>query len=148
MDIPQERKLVTEIPGPKSKEWFVRRETAVAKGASNIHPIVTARASGAIIEDVDGNRLIDLATGISVLNVGHTAPEVVQAAQHQLELDTHTCFHVTLSEPYVELAERLNALTPGEFPKKTIFLNSPGVSALRRSASSRSEEHTSELQSR
>ena len=124
MDIPQERKLVTEIPGPKSKEWFVRRETAVARGASNIHPIVTARASGAIIEDVDGNRLIDLATGISVLNVGHTAPEVVQAAQHQLELDTHTCFHVTLSEPYVELAERLNALTPGEFPKKTIFLNS------------------------
>jgi 4-aminobutyrate aminotransferase / (S)-3-amino-2-methylpropionate transaminase / 5-aminovalerate transaminase len=124
MDIPQERKLVTEIPGPKSREWFTRREEAIPKGAANIHPIVTARASNAIIEDVDGNRLIDLATGISVLNVGHTAPEVVAAAQRQLDLDTHTCFHVTLNEPYVELAERLNALVPGEFSKKTLFANS------------------------
>src|SRR3989441_13198345 len=124
MDIPQERKLVTEIPGPKSKEWFVRRETAVARGASNIHPIVTARASGAIVEDVDGNRLIDLATGISVLNVGHTAPEVVAAAQRQLELDTHSCFHVTANEPYIVLAERLNALVPIDGPVKTMFANS------------------------
>ena len=73
MDIPQERKLVTEIPGPKSREWFARREQAVAKGVGAIHPIVTARASGSIVEDVDGNRLIDFATGIAVLNVGHTA---------------------------------------------------------------------------
>ena len=64
MDIPQERKLVTEIPGPKSKEWFERRASAVAAGVANIHPIVTSRASGAIIEDVDGNRLIDFSTGI------------------------------------------------------------------------------------
>jgi 4-aminobutyrate aminotransferase/(S)-3-amino-2-methylpropionate transaminase len=91
---------------------------------ANLHPIVTARASGAIIEDVDGNRLIDLATGIAVLNVGHTAPEVVAAAQAQLERETHTCFHVTANEPYIELAERLNALTPGEGPKKTMFANS------------------------
>jgi 4-aminobutyrate aminotransferase/(S)-3-amino-2-methylpropionate transaminase len=75
MDIPQERKLVTEIPGPKSREWFARRERAVPKGVGAIHPIVTARASGSIVEDVDGNRLIDFATGIAVLNVGHTAPE-------------------------------------------------------------------------
>ena len=110
MDIPQERKLVTEIPGPKSNEWFARRRDAVAAGVANIHPIVTARASGAIVEDVDGNRLIDLATGIAVLNVGHTAPEVVAAIARQAELDTHTCFHVTANEPYIELAERLNAL--------------------------------------
>ena len=124
MDIPQERKLVTEIPGPKSHEWFERRAQAIPQGVFNTHPIVTARASGAIIEDVDGNRLIDLATGIAVLNVGHTSPEVVKAAQDQLERDTHTCFHVTANEPYIELAERLNALTPGDFPKKTMFANS------------------------
>jgi 4-aminobutyrate aminotransferase/(S)-3-amino-2-methylpropionate transaminase len=124
VDIPQERKVVTEIPGPRSREWFERRAKAVAKGVATIHPIVTARASGAIIEDVDGNRLIDLATGISVLNVGHTAPEVVAAAQRQLELDTHSCFHVTANEPYIELAERLNALTPGDFDKRTMFANS------------------------
>jgi 4-aminobutyrate aminotransferase/(S)-3-amino-2-methylpropionate transaminase len=124
MDIPQERKVVTEIPGPKSREWFERRTAAVPQGITNIHPIVTARASGAIIEDVDGNRLIDLSTGISVLNVGHTSPEVVRAAQEQLERDTHTCFHVTANEPYIELAERLNALVPGDFAKKTMFANS------------------------
>jgi 4-aminobutyrate aminotransferase/(S)-3-amino-2-methylpropionate transaminase len=124
MDIPQERKVVTEIPGPKSRAWFDRREQAVATGVYNIHPIVTARASGAIVEDVDGNRLIDFATGISVLNVGHSSPEVVAAAQRQLELDTHTCFHVTANEPYIELAERLNALAPGGAPKKTMFANS------------------------
>jgi 4-aminobutyrate aminotransferase / (S)-3-amino-2-methylpropionate transaminase / 5-aminovalerate transaminase len=124
MDIPQERKVVTEIPGPKSREWFARRASAVPAGVSNIHPIVTARASGAIVEDVDGNRLIDLATGISVLNVGHAAPEVVAAAQRQLELDPHTCFHVTANEPYIELAERLNALVPIQGPAKTMFANS------------------------
>ncbi|HLB39011.1 MAG TPA: 4-aminobutyrate--2-oxoglutarate transaminase [Actinomycetota bacterium] len=123
MDIPQERKLVTEIPGPKSAEWFTRRAAAVPTGVANIHPVVTARASGAIIEDVDGNRLIDFGTGIAVLNVGHTAPEVVAAAQRQLELDTHTCFHVTANEPYIELAERLNALAPIDGPAKTMFAN-------------------------
>ncbi|MDP9300285.1 MAG: 4-aminobutyrate--2-oxoglutarate transaminase, partial [Actinomycetota bacterium] len=70
MDIPQERKLVTEVPGPKSTALFERRAAAIPPGVANMHPIVTARASGAIVEDVDGNRLIDLATGISVLNVG------------------------------------------------------------------------------
>ncbi|GIU98324.1 MAG: aspartate aminotransferase family protein [Actinomycetota bacterium] len=124
MDIPQERKVVTEIPGPKSRAWFERRERAVPRGVANLHPIVTARASGAIVEDVDGNRLIDLATGISVLNVGHTHPAVVEAARGQLERDTHTCFHVTANEPYIELAERLNAITPGDAPKKTMFANS------------------------
>jgi 4-aminobutyrate aminotransferase/(S)-3-amino-2-methylpropionate transaminase len=124
VDIPQERKLVTEIPGPRSREWFERRASAVPQGVFNTHPIVTARASGAIIEDVDGNRLIDFATGIAVLNVGHTSPEVVAAAQRQLELVTHTCFHVTANEPYIELAERLNALAPGDEPKKTMFANS------------------------
>jgi 4-aminobutyrate aminotransferase / (S)-3-amino-2-methylpropionate transaminase / 5-aminovalerate transaminase len=124
MDIPQERKVVTEIPGPISREWFERRSRAVARGVANVHPIVTARASGAIVEDVDGNRLIDFATGIAVLNVGHTAREVVEAAQRQLELDTHTCFHVTANEPYILLAERLNALAPWDGEARTMFANS------------------------
>ena len=124
MDIPQERKLVTEVPGPKSRALFERRAAAIPPGVANLHPIVTARAFGAIVEDVDGNRLIDLATGISVLNVGHTAPEVVAAAQRQLELDSHSCFHVTANEPYIELAERLNALVPIDGPVKTMFANS------------------------
>jgi 4-aminobutyrate aminotransferase / (S)-3-amino-2-methylpropionate transaminase / 5-aminovalerate transaminase len=88
-----------------------------------IHPIVSARASGAIIEDVDGNRLIDFSTGIAVLNIGHAAPDVIEAAVRQVERDIHTA-GVTGNEPTIELAERLNALTPGDFPKKTFFANS------------------------
>jgi 4-aminobutyrate aminotransferase / (S)-3-amino-2-methylpropionate transaminase / 5-aminovalerate transaminase len=124
MQIDQELKVVTEIPGPRSRDLFARRAAAVPQGVANIHPIVTARASGAIVEDVDGNRLVDLATGIAVLNVGHTAPEVVAAAQRQMDLDTHTCFHVTANEPYIVLAERLNSLAPGDHEKKTMFANS------------------------
>jgi 4-aminobutyrate aminotransferase/(S)-3-amino-2-methylpropionate transaminase len=123
MDIPQERKVVTEIPGPRSRELIDRRGAAMPSAFPAVHPIVAARASGAIVEDVDGNRLIDLATGISVLNVGHTPEDVMEAAKRQLDLDTHTS-GVTANEPSIELAERLNALTPGSFPKKTFFANS------------------------
>ncbi len=123
MDIPQERKVLTQIPGPRSKEWLARRDASMTSAFPTIHAIVAAQASGAIIEDVDGNRLIDFATGIAVLNVGHSAPEVLDAAQRQLERDTHTS-GVTGNEPTIELAERLNALTPGGFPKKTFFANS------------------------
>jgi len=124
MEIPQERKVVTDIPGPKSREWFERRAKAVPVGVVNIHPIVTECASGAIIEDIDGNRLIDFSTGIAVLNVGHTPPAVVEAAKRQIDADIHTCFHVTANRPYIELAERLNALAPGDFEKRTMFANS------------------------
>lgn len=123
MEIPQERKVVTEIPGPRSRALVERRGRAMTSAFPALHPIVAARAFGSIVEDVDGNRLIDLATGISVLNVGHAAREVVEAAQRQLDLDSHTS-GVTANEPSIELAERLNALTPGAFPKKTFFANS------------------------
>ncbi len=123
MEIPQERTIVTQIPGPKSKEWMARRDGAMTSAFPAIHSIVTARASGAIIEDVDGNRLIDFATGIAVLNIGHNAPDVIAAATEQIERDIHTS-GVTGNEPTIELAERLNALTPGDFPKKTFFANS------------------------
>jgi 4-aminobutyrate aminotransferase / (S)-3-amino-2-methylpropionate transaminase / 5-aminovalerate transaminase len=123
MDIPQERKILTQIPGPRSKEWIARRDGSMTSAFPTIHAIVAAQASGAIVEDVDGNRLIDFATGIAVLNVGHSATDVLDAVQRQLERDTHTS-GVTGNEPTIELAERLNALTPGDFPKKTFFANS------------------------
>ena len=124
MDIPQERKLVTEIPGPRSRELLRRREAAVPRAVFNTTPIFTQRASGSIVEDVDGNRLIDLAAGLAVLNVGNSPPGVVDAVREQAERYTHTCFHVTMNEPYVALAERLNSLAPGNHPKKTMFANS------------------------
>ena len=102
---------------------MARRDGAMTSAFPSMLAIVAAQASGAIVEDVDGNRLIDFATGIAVLNVGHSAPDVVDAAVRQLERDSHTA-GVTGNEPTIELAERLNALTPGDFPKKTFFANS------------------------
>ncbi|HEX6207959.1 MAG TPA: 4-aminobutyrate--2-oxoglutarate transaminase [Actinomycetota bacterium] len=124
MEIPQERRLVTEIPGPRSRELLARRETAVPRGVFNTVPIFVRAASGGIVEDVDGNRLIDFGTGIAVLNVGNASPPVVEAIREQAGLYTHTCFHVTMNEPYLALAERLNQLTPGDHHKMTMLVNS------------------------
>jgi 4-aminobutyrate aminotransferase/(S)-3-amino-2-methylpropionate transaminase len=124
MEIPQERRLVTEIPGPRSRELMARREAAIPKAVFNMIPVFVKWASGAIVEDVDGNRLIDFGAGLAVLNVGNAAPAVVEAVQRQAEAYTHTCFHVTLNEPYVALAERLNGLTPGDHLKRTMLVNS------------------------
>ncbi len=124
MDIPQERRVVTEIPGPRSRELMARRESSVPRAVFNVVPVFVQAASGAIVEDVDGNRLIDFGSGISVLNVGNASPPVVAAVRHQADLYTHTCFHVAMYEPYVALAERLNELTPGDHDKQTLFLNS------------------------
>jgi 4-aminobutyrate aminotransferase / (S)-3-amino-2-methylpropionate transaminase / 5-aminovalerate transaminase len=123
MDIAQERRLVTEIPGPKSQALLERRRAAVTSGLSSSLPVFVEAASGAILRDVDGNQLIDLGAGISVLNVGNTSPAVVSAVREQLDRATHLCMQVAQYEPYVELAERLNALTPGSFPKKTLFVS-------------------------
>lgn len=117
-------RLQTEIPGPRSQEWMRRRAGAVPRGAYNITPIFIARAEGAVLEDVDGNLFIDFAGGIGCLNVGHRAPSVIAAIRAQLDRYLHTCFHVTPYDGYVRLAERLNALTPGDFPKKTLLVNS------------------------
>jgi 4-aminobutyrate aminotransferase/(S)-3-amino-2-methylpropionate transaminase len=124
MDIPQERRVVTEIPGPKSRALMKRREAAVPRGVFATTPVFVEAASGAIIRDVDGNSLIDLGAGLAVLNTGNTSPAVVQAVREQLDRFTHTCMHVTMGEPYVELAERLNRLVPGDLPRKTMFANS------------------------
>ena len=116
--------LRTEIPGPRSGELMERRAAAVPRGVANSTPVFVARAEGAVIEDVDGNRLIDFAGGIGCLNVGHRAPRVTAAVRAQLGRHLHTCFNVTPYESYVRLAERLNALVPGKFAKKTFLVNS------------------------
>jgi 4-aminobutyrate aminotransferase/(S)-3-amino-2-methylpropionate transaminase len=123
MDIPQQRQVITEIPGPRSRALLERRSAAVPRGLGSTTPVFVQEASGAVLRDVDGNQLIDLGAGISVLNAGNAAPAIVGAVRQQLDRFTHTCMQVTQYEPYVELAERLNALTPGAFDKKTVFVS-------------------------
>ena len=117
-------RLRTSVPGPRSQEWMRRHTDAIPRGVSQITPIFVDRAEGALVEDVDGNRFIDFAGGIGCLNAGHRAPEVIAALRRQLERFLHTCFMVTPYEGYVKLAEKLNAAAPGDFPKKTLLLNS------------------------
>ena len=113
----------TEIPGPKSRALMARREAAIPRGPYHATPLFAAKAEGAVIEDVDGNRFIDFAGGIGCLNVGHRAPRVVAAIREQLEKYLHLCFSVTPYESYIAVAEKLNALAPGKFPKKTFIIN-------------------------
>lgn len=117
-------KIKTEIPGPKSRALMDRRRNAVSSGLGTATPIFASEAKGALLTDVDGNTFIDFGGGIGVLNAGHTNPRVVEAAKEQLDRFTHTCYYVTQYEPYVELAEKLNALVPGDFPKRSFFVNS------------------------
>ena len=124
--------LRTSIPGPKSQELMRRRNAAVARGVGHATPIFASRAEGAVLEDVDGNRYLDFAGGIGCLAVGHRAPGVVAAIREQLESFMHTCFSVAPYGKYIELAEKLNSLTPGNFPKKTILVNS-GAEAIENS---------------
>src|SRR6185295_16015705 len=116
--------LKTEIPGPRSRELFARREAAVPRGPYNATPIFVKEAKGAVLTDVDGNRLIDFAGGIGCMNVGHANDAVAGAVAAQAAAFTHACFHVTPYESYVRLAERMNALVPGPGPKMTLFANS------------------------
>src|SRR6202043_1837685 len=116
--------LRTPIPGSKSKALAARRAQAVPRGLSHGTPIYVAKAEGACLEDVDGNRYIDFAGGIGCLNVGHRQEDVVEAVKDQLDRFLHTCVQVTPYENYVRLAERLNEVTPGKFAKKTLFVNS------------------------
>ncbi|MDY0747368.1 4-aminobutyrate--2-oxoglutarate transaminase [Paucibacter sp. R3-3] len=105
-------------------DLMARRRAAVARGVGQAHEIFVDRAANAEVWDVEGKRYVDFAGGIAVLNTGHCHPEVIAAVQEQLGLYTHTCFQVLAYEPYVELAEKLNALAPGDFTKKTLLLSS------------------------
>jgi 4-aminobutyrate aminotransferase / (S)-3-amino-2-methylpropionate transaminase / 5-aminovalerate transaminase len=107
----------------RTAELLAARAAAIPRGVSNAHPLIVARAEGAQIWDVDGREYIDFVGGIGVLNVGHNHPRVVEAVRAQLELFSHTCFQVGMYEPYIRLAERLNALAPGKTPKKSIFFS-------------------------
>ncbi|MDX1512989.1 MAG: 4-aminobutyrate--2-oxoglutarate transaminase [Gammaproteobacteria bacterium] len=104
-------------------ELMQRRKAAVAQGAANIHAVFAERAENAEIWDVEGKRYLDFAGGIGVLNTGHRHPKVMAAVEAQMKRFTHTCFHVAPYEPYVALAERLNALAPGDHDKKTLLVN-------------------------
>jgi 4-aminobutyrate aminotransferase/(S)-3-amino-2-methylpropionate transaminase len=119
----------TALPGPLSAAWEQRRRNAVPAGAASVAPVFIARAEGAVLEDLDGNTLLDFAGGIGCLNVGHHAPEVVEAVRQQTDRFTHLCFSVTPYDAYVRLAEELNRRTPGSFAKKTLLVSS-GVEAV------------------
>jgi 4-aminobutyrate aminotransferase / (S)-3-amino-2-methylpropionate transaminase / 5-aminovalerate transaminase len=116
--------LKTSIPGPKSQALGARRAKAVPKGVPATTPIAIVQADNAVVTDADGNRLIDFGGGIGVVNAGHRHPKVVQAVKDQLDHFTHVCFPVSMYEPYIELAEKMNALTPGTHEKRTFFVNS------------------------
>ncbi|MEU1727682.1 4-aminobutyrate--2-oxoglutarate transaminase [Actinomadura sp. ATCC 39365] len=124
MSIPQERRVVTAIPGPKSQELLARKQAAVPSGIGTTLPVFVTRAGGGILQDADGNSLIDFGSGIAVTNVGNSAPKVVERVQKQAADFTHTCFMVTPYESYVQVCEKLNELTPGDHEKRTFLVNS------------------------
>ena len=122
--LPQSRHIVTAIPGPKSAEAIARRKEAVSAGLGMAFPAVITRADGAIMEDLDGNRIIDLGSGIGVVTVGNSHPRVVSRVQEAVKAFTHTNFTTAPYLGYIEVCEALNELTPGKFKKKSILQNS------------------------
>ncbi|MGD0055487.1 MAG: 4-aminobutyrate--2-oxoglutarate transaminase [Acidimicrobiales bacterium] len=119
-----ERKVVTELPGPKSRALHERRRAAVSAGLTTGFPIYIERAEGSILVDVDGNQILDLGSGIAVTSIGHAVPELIDAVSAQVAAFTHTCFMVTPYESYVEVCEELAALTPGSHAKTSALFNS------------------------
>src|SRR3954468_19708579 len=122
--VPQERRLVTALPGPRAEALQQRRLAAVSRGAGALANIYMDHGSGAILVDVDGNQIIDLGCGIGVTTIGHAHPDVAAAVSAQVAKLTHTLFTVTPYENYVRVAERLAELTPGDFEKHSILVNS------------------------
>ncbi len=120
----QARRLVTELPGPRSRALSARRSAAVSNGVGATLPVFIERAGGGVLLDVDGNTLIDFGSGIAVTTVGNADPNVVAAASAQAAAFTHTCFMVTPYEVYIEVCERLAELTPGDHAKKSALFNS------------------------
>ena len=128
-NIPQERRLVTAIPGPKSEAMIKRRAEAVSSSLGMAIPVVVEKAGGGVIVDIDGNSIIDLGAGIAVVNVGNSAERVVKNVVDQVAAFTHTCFMIAPYPGYIEVCEELNKLIPGDFKKKSILQNS-GAEAL------------------
>ncbi len=107
-----------------NKDLLERRQKNIPQGPFNMTATFIKEAKGAVMVDMEGKKFIDFAGGIGVNNVGHSHPKVVQAIKDQADSFIHTCFHVAMYESYVELAEKLNALAPGNFEKMTMFANS------------------------
>ena len=119
----QKRMIVTDLPGPKSRLEHARREQSVSRGFGVTLPVFIERADGAVLRDIDGNQLIDLASGIAVTSVGASNTEVVAAVGAQAARFTHTCFMVTEYSGFVDVAERLNRLTPGDHDKRSALFS-------------------------
>lgn len=124
MTLPQSRSLVTAVPGPRSVELAARRAAVVSAGVSSTFGVYVARAGGGIVEDVDGNRFVDLGSGIAVTSVGASAPGVVAGVAAQAADFTHTCFMISPYEEYVAVCEALARLTPGDHEKRSVLVNS------------------------
>lgn len=124
MEITQELKLVTAIPGPKSLELHKKKQQEVSHGVGTMLPVYIERAHGAVLVDVDGNQLIDLGSGIGVVTIGHTNQQVVDAVMDQVQKLTHSLFTVTPYIPYIQVCEILNRRTPGNFEKRSALFNS------------------------
>ena len=120
----QERRLVTDIPGPRSRALMTRRTAAVSSAVGGTVPVFVERAGGGVLVDVDGNSLIDFGSGIAVASVGNAADAVVSRVQEQVARFTHTCFMVTPYDGYVEVCEALDRLTPGDHEKRSALFNS------------------------
>ncbi|MGV9194423.1 4-aminobutyrate--2-oxoglutarate transaminase [Microbacterium sp. MC2] len=123
-DLPQQRRLVTPLPGPRSQQILARKADAVAAGVAHTVPIAAVAAGGGVVVDADGNSLIDLGSGIAVTTVGNAHPKVVAAVQEQIARFAHTCFMISPYEGYIAVAEALGRLTPGDHAKKSALFNS------------------------
>jgi 4-aminobutyrate aminotransferase/(S)-3-amino-2-methylpropionate transaminase len=122
--LPQERRLVTQIPGPASRELLARRQRSVARGVSHVLPVFVTAAGGGVLVDADGNSLIDFGSGIAVASVGNSAQRVVDRVREQAGRFTHTCFMVNPYEEYVAVCEELARRTPGDHDKRSALFNS------------------------
>lgn len=123
-ELVQERRLVTDLPGPRSTEILQRKADAVPAGVGHTVPVAAVAAGGGVVVDADGNSLIDLGSGIAVTTIGNAHPKVAAAIAAQSAQFTHTCFMISPYESYIEVAEALNRLTPGAFAKKSALFNS------------------------
>jgi 4-aminobutyrate aminotransferase / (S)-3-amino-2-methylpropionate transaminase / 5-aminovalerate transaminase len=122
--LPQERRIVTDVPGPRSRVLGARRSSAVSAAVGSVLPVYAVAAGGGVVVDADDNSFIDLGSGIAVTSVGNSAPLVVDAVTDQVRRITHTCFMVTPYEGYIAVAEALNSITPGRHEKRTALFNS------------------------